>query len=262
VRITVALVLVSGCNNVFGLDSTKPHSCWSPVHTTHDEDGDGVTDDCDNCPADANPEQTDADQDGVGDACDPHPGTADMIVAFDGFVDDSAWTVTDGTFALGDDDYSLTAVGSDSIATSALNTDAYKHATIEVTMTDIQLNNTLLAGAGILLSAGPGETEKAIVCVSGDYLTFGGFSLFTMAFANGKLTPNNNGSGEQFTAASDPVALYLDSSAQPNTCTIRSGDAAATVMLATDLQQLPELLEIGGLSATATFEALTVYALQ
>jgi len=36
-----------------------------------DADGDGVNDDVDNCPADANPNQTDTDGDGVGDACDP-----------------------------------------------------------------------------------------------------------------------------------------------------------------------------------------------
>lgn len=43
-----------------------------------DSDGDGFTDHCgDNCPAVANPDQTDSDSDGIGDACDPCPGSAD-----------------------------------------------------------------------------------------------------------------------------------------------------------------------------------------
>lgn len=38
-----------------------------------DDDGDGVPDTNDNCPAVANADQADADEDGVGDACDPTP---------------------------------------------------------------------------------------------------------------------------------------------------------------------------------------------
>ena len=35
-----------------------------------DGDGDGLADGCDDCPAEANPDQTDSDGDGIGDACD------------------------------------------------------------------------------------------------------------------------------------------------------------------------------------------------
>jgi hypothetical protein len=38
-----------------------------------DTDGDGVCNDTDNCPLDANPDQADSDGDGVGDACDEPP---------------------------------------------------------------------------------------------------------------------------------------------------------------------------------------------
>src|SRR5262249_38095910 len=40
------------------------------VDLVGDADGDGVPDDLDNCPMDANPDQRDTDHDGVGDACD------------------------------------------------------------------------------------------------------------------------------------------------------------------------------------------------
>ena len=35
-----------------------------------DGDGDGVGDDCDNCPGTANAAQTDTDEDDIGDACE------------------------------------------------------------------------------------------------------------------------------------------------------------------------------------------------
>ncbi len=38
-----------------------------------DSDGDGVADECDNCPDNSNPEQADTDSDGWGDACDNCP---------------------------------------------------------------------------------------------------------------------------------------------------------------------------------------------
>jgi cysteine-rich repeat protein len=52
----------------------------------HDNDSDGRGDACDNCPADANPDQLDVDDDGVGDACDPWPGTA-PVKPCDGLFD-------------------------------------------------------------------------------------------------------------------------------------------------------------------------------
>ena len=57
--------------------------------TTHDEDGDGVVDNCDNCPGIANADQKDSTEsapDGVGDACDPRPSAADRITLFEAFA--------------------------------------------------------------------------------------------------------------------------------------------------------------------------------
>jgi hypothetical protein len=77
-------------------------TCWG-TPTAHDEDGDGVVDECDNCPSVSNAGQADqgevnsgASADGVGDACDPRPNAAgDSIFFFDGLNFTSApstWT--------------------------------------------------------------------------------------------------------------------------------------------------------------------------
>jgi DNA-binding beta-propeller fold protein YncE len=46
-----------------------------------DEDGDGVDDSVDNCPALSNPDQADRDTDKIGDLCDPFPDNPDNAVA-------------------------------------------------------------------------------------------------------------------------------------------------------------------------------------
>lgn len=53
----------------------------------HDEDGDGVADQCDACPQIPNAAATDTDHDTIPDACDPHPGRAgDVLVRFESFA--------------------------------------------------------------------------------------------------------------------------------------------------------------------------------
>lgn len=70
--------------------------CAAP---TNDSDGDGVTDDIDNCPDASNPDQADNDADKTGDACDPdddNDGVPDQNDAFPFDANESLDTDGDG----------------------------------------------------------------------------------------------------------------------------------------------------------------------
>lgn len=83
----LAVLVVAGCGR-FDFDArvdaaADASTCISPIG--HDEDGDGLDDNCDPCPNLAG-DATDTDQDGVGDACDPSASPLDRIAMFDPFV--------------------------------------------------------------------------------------------------------------------------------------------------------------------------------
>lgn len=58
------------------------------VDTSPDSDGDGISDDCDNCPSMPNADQTDSDHDRVGDLCDACPIDPDNDADGDGICAD------------------------------------------------------------------------------------------------------------------------------------------------------------------------------
>lgn len=107
-RALLLVLLVSACNEVWGLDPTKVRPAGELTDSDRDgvvdasdncpevfnddqadEDGDGAGNLCDNCPLVANADQQDiGDGDGVGDRCDPHPIDAhDCLIVFDSFDD-------------------------------------------------------------------------------------------------------------------------------------------------------------------------------
>ncbi|MBV8758256.1 MAG: hypothetical protein JO257_13300 [Deltaproteobacteria bacterium] len=71
--------------------------CEHQAGGAHDEDNDGIGDECDPCPIAKPPASPDRDGDAVDSPCDPDPDTAgDEILLFNGFNDalGSAWTPT------------------------------------------------------------------------------------------------------------------------------------------------------------------------
>jgi hypothetical protein len=110
------MLCLAGCDVIFKLEGPPPQGpppCEDGIG--HDEDGDGIDDACDNCPATANVPQDDSDLDSVGDACDPTPGGADQIVRFESFADSTEsarhWQPAEG-FVFANDAIELEIAGS------------------------------------------------------------------------------------------------------------------------------------------------------
>lgn len=66
----------NGIDDKLDIDAGTSEDCNDndiPDECEEDGDGDGVPDECDNCPNDPNPNQMDSDRDGIGNVCDPTP---------------------------------------------------------------------------------------------------------------------------------------------------------------------------------------------
>ena len=268
------VLAVTGCNGVFGLahvtvaaDAVATDAapiCWNPLATTHDEDGDGIADNCDNCPADVNPGQEDSDGDGVGDACDPHPGIADQIELFDPLLTDASWMpqsgfLIGGTWVLGVDEYSQTARANGFIAAfSALTTGTHTLASVEVVMSDLSNPNVGDYGAGIDFDTGAGTSVQHLLC---------GFSTSSGA---GQITIEQLDQNYAMVASKsmpldltpDPVHVTLITSpTDPATCTGYRAGTPATAMLAITAAQSAGTIQLGTIGAVGTFHSVTVFKL-
>jgi hypothetical protein len=136
---------------------------------THDEDGDGRTDVCDLCPADADPNVTDADNDGLPDACDPDiakPGNKGLY--FDPFVVDlGQWS---GGYPISNDFLNLDTNGPNAMVSTNGLTQLPSNARVEgnVFMRGLYVDSNPNSDAGVYLgnSASPGApTAMGMLCL-------------------------------------------------------------------------------------------------
>jgi low density lipoprotein receptor-related protein 5/6 len=82
IRAGFGLAVVHDCNEnlIDDYDELSNNDCngnRNPDDCDPDTDGDGVTDDCDNCPQIPNADQLDCNGNGIGNACEPNPADAD-----------------------------------------------------------------------------------------------------------------------------------------------------------------------------------------
>jgi hypothetical protein len=132
----------------------------------HDEDGDGRGDVCDFCPHVPEVQVQDADGDHVGDLCDPNTGVQNRIVFFDPFTSDRPeWTLF-GPWVRANDKLSIDA-GMD-------------HATLAV-----PIGHSVFELAGRVITVGPLNNQLSMTA-SNDGTT----SVYCEIFSNG--TPRVN----------------------------------------------------------------------
>lgn len=190
------LVLLAGCDRVLGLgpiaplpgdgaasDGALPPRDIAPADVAidapfcathpadpmcHDEDGDGVVDALDNCPATSNPltggKQTDTDGDGVGDQCDPHPTVkGDSVASFAPFAAgfDGGWSSDIGGWTAAND--AMTSPAGTSTSSNLIHAlVTAKHPTIEVRFRFLALTSSTNStfGAHLDFPTFPGDCRS------------------------------------------------------------------------------------------------------
>ncbi len=139
-------IVLCGCNLALGIrevpppDASVPQLCENI--TSHDEDGDGVKDGCDNCPGVPNPMQQDTDGDNVGDACDPSATSKQRIAWFESFDEGGAagnWNIQQGSWSFPADAVIYTDTNNSSVGVVATKAMYGPSVTIEVGVTIDQI---------------------------------------------------------------------------------------------------------------------------
>jgi hypothetical protein len=168
--LALSLVALTGCRALFGFEdpARTPDAAIDAADLcgTHDEDGDGVPDLCDNCPHVFNPGQENTGEvmagnsmDDLGDACDGTT-TAECILLFDPFTTLPPFVVgSAGSWELGTDGDSILQTDSTHSSTFLPVTEAvfdaelaftsFRIVDMDPTLQDFQVVGLVHAKAGI-----------------------------------------------------------------------------------------------------------------
>jgi hypothetical protein len=159
-----------------------------PDAESTDRDGDGITNDADNCPDVANADQHDEDGDSLGDVCDPCPPSDDntdddddgvandcdpnpempgeRILMFEGFADGvpMGWTTNGPMWMASEDDAVVTSSGAIATATFPALGD---HEAVVAGLSITSITGTGYREAGVQDNGGGGHADVCAVMVTG-----------------------------------------------------------------------------------------------
>jgi hypothetical protein len=266
------LLVVGGCDQVFSLGQVAPVSdaplaphVDASIDTVmlahHDEDGDGIDDAIDDCPADYDPAQADTDGDGVGDACDPHPNMAiDRIHYFTSLDNFTGWIVVSGTWqpnGAGGVDQLDTDAPTGDLAVIALGGQPLVDPTIEVMIEQL---DGQAAGVYIVTGALSGSLPDGVIC------------YVNVQTADVGLYENRADAGlnmgqafaQPFVSAGDPVREYLQASTEETAsgplCTaVSNGGTAVSATSGYTTAISTGIVGLYSYASSVTFLSVTVF---
>lgn len=259
------LFTIAACDRVFQVDPISVHDAARVIDASpsHDEDGDGVADANDNCPADPNPGQEDADGDGVGDACDPHPMLAiDRLAYFDTLdsFDPTVWTVYTGTWVASNGGVTQTDSVTSINDLAVLQLGPFTDPTIEVYVaSDAPQDAGVYLATGSVVVFNRGAEPDGSIC----YVYQPGNKaeidhIANMAVAVSATIPLDGATypARVVAQASDP-----STAAGPPQCSVRRADAAApnNTAIAGDPAIAQASVGLYVFAAVARFESVTVF---